>query len=435
MHKTKVAIVGVGTVGAGVAKILLDHGDRTARNAGTTLWLEKAVVRDLSRARDCELPEGVLTDDLNEVTNDPDIKVVAQLIGGIEPARTIMLKLLESGKDIVTANKALIAEHGAELFARARELGRCIAFDAAVAGGIPIITNLSQCLTANRVTSLSGILNGTSNFIASAMEEQEASYKWAVKEAQRLGYAEADPTMDVDGTDAAQKLAILAHIAFGVKIDWKSIPREGIDKLQPVDIRFAKELGYRIKLLASAQLSDDGLEVHVSPTLIREGEPLAEVRGPFNAISVVGDQVGPLFFHGQGAGQKPTASSVAADMIDMAVGRTALTFRTLKLFTETHSDIQVCTSDKIRGRHYFRFSVEDQPGVLADIARVLGDQGISIASVIQHEPEHLDGDTKTYVPLVIMTHVATQGQAGKALEIIAKMPSVKPGARKMLVQD
>lgn len=191
-----------------------------------------------------------------------------------------------------------------------------------MAGGIPIITNLSQCLTANRISSLSGILNGTSNFIASAMEEQEASYKWAVKEAQRLGYAEADPTMDVDGTDAAQKLAILAHIAFGAKIDWKTIPREGIDKLQAVDIRFAKELGYRIKLLASAQLSDAGLELHVSPSLIREGRPLAEVRGPFNAISVEGDQVGPLFYYGQGAGQKPTASAVVADMIDMAVGRT-----------------------------------------------------------------------------------------------------------------
>ena len=435
MHKTKVAIVGLGTVGAGVAKILLDHGDRTARNAGTTLWLEKAVVRDLNRPRDCELPEGVLTDDLSEVTNNPEIKVVAQLIGGIEPARTIMLQLLESGKDIVTANKALIATHGAELFARARELGRSIAFDAAVAGGIPIITNLSQCLTANRISSLSGILNGTSNFIASAMEEQEASYKWAVKEAQRLGYAEADPTMDVDGTDAAQKLAILAHIAFGAKIDWKTIPREGIDKLQAVDIRFAKELGYRIKLLASAQLSDAGLELHVSPSLIREGRPLAEVRGPFNAIIVEGDQVGPLFYYGQGAGQKPTASAVVADMIDMAVGRTALTFRTLKLFTENHSDVEMCSPDEIQGRHYFRFSVEDRPGVLADITRVLGDQGISIASVIQHEPEHADGDTRPFVPLVIMTHTATQGQAGRALEKISKMGSVKSGARKMLVQD
>ncbi|RCS54196.1 homoserine dehydrogenase [Bremerella cremea] len=435
MHKTKVAIVGLGTVGAGVAKILLDHGDRTARNAGTTLWLEKAVVRDLNRPRDCELPEGVLTDDLSEVTGNPEIKVVAQLIGGIEPARTIMLQLLESGKDIVTANKALIAEHGAELFARARELGRSIAFDAAVAGGIPIITNLSQCLTANRISSLSGILNGTSNFIASAMEEQEASYKWAVKEAQRLGYAEADPTMDVDGTDAAQKLAILAHIAFGAKIDWKTIPREGIDKLQAVDIRFAKELGYRIKLLASAQLSDAGLELHVSPSLIREGRPLAEVRGPFNAISVEGDQVGPLFYYGQGAGQKPTASAVVADMIDMAVGRTALTFRTLKLFTENHSDVEMCSPGEIQGRHYFRFSVEDRPGVLADITRVLGDQGISIASVIQHEPEHADGDTRSFVPLVIMTHSATQGQAGRALEKIGKMDAVKSGARKMLVQD
>jgi len=434
MDKTKVAIVGVGTVGAGVANILLDHGDRTARNAGTTLWLEKAVVRDLKKARSCQLPAGVATDDLNEVLSDPEIKVVAQLVGGIEPARSIMLQLLENGKDIVTANKALIAEHGPELFEKARQLGRCIAFDAAVAGGIPIVTNLSQCLTANQVTSLTGILNGTCNFIASAMEEEDADYEWAVKEAQKLGYAEADPSTDVNGSDAAQKLAILAHIAYGVNVDWKEIPREGIEKLEPADIRFCKELGYRIRLLAVSQITEHGLEMHVSPTLIKKGRPLAEVRGPFNAIKVDGDQVGPLFFHGQGAGQKPTASAVAADMIDMAVGRTALTFHTLKLFSETESDMTICPRDKIRGRHYFRFMVQDTPGVLAEIAKVLGQHDISIASVIQHEPEQVDGEVAS-LPLVIMTHTATQGQTEHALEAISQMPTVRDGARKMLVLD
>jgi homoserine dehydrogenase len=433
MDKTKVAIVGLGTVGAGVARILLDHGDRTARNAGTMLWLEKAVVRDIKKHRDCELPAGVLTDDLDEVLSDPEIKVVAQLIGGIEPARSIMLMLLEAGKDIVTANKALIAEHGAELFDRARELGRSIAFDAAVGGGIPIVTNLTQCLTANRVTSIYGILNGTSNFIVSEMEENEATFLAAVTQAQQLGYAEADPTMDVDGSDAAQKLAILAHLAFGAEIDWKDIPREGIDQLDPADIAFALELGYRVKLLAVAQLNEYGLELRVSPTLVKLGRPLAEVRGAFNAISVEGDQVGRLFYYGQGAGQQPTASAVVADMIDTAVGRSALTFRTLKLFTNQNPDVQLCPREQIVGRYYFRFHVEDRPGVLAEIATILGEHQISIASVLQHEPEN--GDKGAMIPLVVMTHTTNEGNAQAALNAISEMSSVKPGSRKLLVQD
>ena len=327
MDKTKVAIVGFGTVGTGVARLLLDHGDRTARHAGRTLWLEAVVDVDVTRPRDVELPAGLLTDDLTKITGNPDIEVVAHVVGGIEPARTIMLKLLESGKDVVTSNKALLAEHGPELFDRARELGRSIAFEAAVAGGIPIIANISQCLSANQITSLRGILNGTSNFIVSQMEEQGTAYGEAVKEAQRRGYAELDPTLDVDGTDAAQKLAILAHLAFGVRVHWSQIPRIGIDKLDPADMRYAKELGYRIKLLAVAKLAEEGLELHVSPTLVRVGRPLAEVREAYNAISVVGDAVGQLFYHGLGAGQMPTASAVVADMIDTAVGRTKLTFR------------------------------------------------------------------------------------------------------------
>src|SRR4051812_10742214 len=323
MEKTKVAIIGLGTVGQGVAKLLLEHGDRTARHAGRTLWLERTVVNDLKKARSCDLPKGVLTNKIDDVVNDPDIKVVAQLIGGLEPERTIMLRMLESGKDIVTANKALLAEHGPELFDRARELGRSIAFEAAVAGGIPIIANISQCLSANQILSIQAILNGTSNFILSQMELQGSSYAQAVKEAQSLGYAEADPTMDVDGTDAAQKLAILAHLAFGARTDWKEIPRRGIDDLETIDLRFAGELGYRIKLLAVARLSDGGLELHVSPTLVKHGTPLAEVRGAFNAISVIGDAVGRVFYSGKGAGQMPTASAVVADLIDTVVGRAA----------------------------------------------------------------------------------------------------------------
>jgi len=433
MQKSKVALVGMGTVGSGVARLLLDHGDRTARHAGHTLWLEKAVVRDLSKARAADLPAGVLSDDLASITDDPEIQVVAQLIGGLEPARTIMLQLLESGKDIVTANKALLAQHGPELFDRARELGRSIAFEASVAGGIPIIANISQCLSANQITSLRGILNGTSNFIVSQMEEHNASYDDAVAEAQKLGYAEADPTMDVNGADAAQKLAILAHLAFGARVHWADIPCVGIDKLQRADIGYAAQLGYRIKLLAVARLLDEGLELHVSPSLVRVGTPLAEVRQAYNAVSVVGDAVGKVFFHGLGAGQMPTASAVVADMIDTAVGRTRLTFRTLELWSQEEARVQPCDHSKVKSRFYFRFVVDDQPGVMAQLASLLGANGISIASVIQHEPA--PGSDQTLAPLVFMTHAAPEGAAAQALAEIDKLPCVHAGSVRMRVLD
>tara|TARA_R110002049_G_scaffold27321_2_gene94035 strand:+ start:117566 stop:118927 length:1362 start_codon:yes stop_codon:yes gene_type:complete len=439
MKKTNVAIVGLGTVGSGVAKLLLDHGDRTARHAGRTLWLKKAVVRDLSRPRGIELPPDVATDSLDDVINDPEITVVAQLIGGLEPARSIMLRLMESGKDIVTANKALLAEHGPELFDRARELGRTIAFEAAVAGGIPIIANISQCLSANQILSLEGILNGTSNFIVTQMDENGASYEQVVKLAQDKGYAEADPTMDVDGTDAAQKLAILAHLAFGATADWSEIPKEGIDKLDPADLNYARELGYRIKLLAVASLANDGLELSVAPTLIRIGTPLAEVRDAFNAIRVIGDAVGPVFYHGLGAGQMPTASAVAADIIDTAVGRTRLTFETLEYFSSDHPPrVKLRDADTLQGRFYFRLNVANHPGTLAAIATVLERNKISIASVIQHENGTSDGDGAPQldpVPLVIMTHAAAEGSARKATAEIESLDAVTGPVVRMRVKD
>jgi homoserine dehydrogenase len=435
MEKTNVAIVGLGTVGSGVARLLLDHGDRTARHAGRTMWLKKAVVRDLTRRRDVELPDGILTDSLQEVMDDDEITVVAQLIGGLEPARTIMLALLESGKDIVTANKALLAEHGAELFTRARELGRSIAFEASVAGGIPIIANISQCLSANQIGSLEGILNGTSNFIVTQMDENGASYDDVVLEAQRLGYAESDPTMDVDGTDAAQKLAILAHLAFGATVDWSQIPRTGIDGLDPEDLLYAQKLGYRIKLLATANLAEDGLELSVSPTLIPVGTPLAEVRDAYNAIQVIGDAVGPVFYHGLGAGQMPTASAVAADLIDTAVGRTRLTFQTLEYFSSDHPPrVKLRDGDTSTGRYYFRLSVSNHPGTLASIAAVLAQHGISIASVIQHEGRE-GGPQRDPVPLVIMTHIATEGEARAATDDIQALASVTGTVVRLRVKD
>ena len=428
MEKTKVGIVGLGTVGSGVAKLLLDHGDRTARHAGRTLWVEQVVVRDVKKARDCNLPKGIISDDLRRITDDPEIKAVAHLVGGLEPARTIMLKLLESGKDVATANKALLAEHGPELFDRARELGRSIAFEASVAGGIPIIANISQCLSANQIESLTGILNGTCNYILTQMDEQGADYAEAVAEAQKLGYAEADPTMDVDGSDTAQKLAILAHLAFGSRVKWSDIPRRGIDTLEVEDITYARELGYRIKLLAVAQLVGDALEMHVSPTLVKAGTPLAEVRGAFNAVSVVGDAVGPLFFHGLGAGQMPTASAVVADLIDIVVGRTAITFRTLELWSKREARVTPLDFADSTGRYYLRFHVEDRPGVMAEITGVLGRLGISIASVIQHESKR---GAAGLVPLVIITHQTTEGATRKAMAELERLACVRPGAVRM----
>lgn len=433
MKVTKVAIVGMGTVGTGVARLLQEQGQRIAQHAGQRIELARVVVRDLRKPRGVELPRDLVTDDVRRVLEDSSIKVVAQLIGGLEPERSLMHKLLESGKDIVTANKALLAEHGPELFDRARELGRAIAFDAAVCGGIPIITNISQCLSANQITSLSGILNGTSNFIVSRMEEHGTAYQTALAEAQRLGYAEADPTLDVNGADAAQKLAILAHLAFGVRVHWRDIPRVGIDTLDPADLRYARELGYRIKLLAQAKLTVDGLELHVSPTLVRTGRPLAEVRKAYNAVSVVGDAVGRVFFHGQGAGQMPTASAVLADIIDMVVGRAQITFHTLELWSQRGPTVSLCDPAKLPGRYYLRFLVDDHPGVLADVAGILGRHRISIASVIQHEPAEEAG--QAVVPLVIMTHNATEGATRDACAEIDGLPSVRLGSVRMRVVD
>jgi homoserine dehydrogenase len=432
VEKTKVAIVGMGTVGTGVARLLYDYGDRTARHAGRALWLQAVVVRDLKKRREVALPADLLTDDLHRVTDDPQIVAVAHLVGGLEPARTILLRLLEAGKDVVTANKALLAEHGPELFDRARELGRSIAFEASVAGGVPIIANISQCLSGNEITSLVAILNGTSNFILTEMEERGCEYADAVREAQRRGYAEADPTLDVDGSDAAQKLAILAHLAFGARVPWREIPRRGIDALVRDDLRFARELGYRVKLLAVAELVPEGLEVHVSPTLVRIGTPLAEVRGVFNAVLVTGDAVGPLFFQGLGAGQMPTASAVVADLIDTVVGRTAITFRSLELWSQRAPRVTPSDHGNVRARYYLRFNVDDRPGVMAEITGVLGRHGVSIASVIQHESPDAP---RNIVPLVIMTHRTTEGAVTRSVAEIDRLASVRAPSVRMRVRE
>jgi homoserine dehydrogenase len=434
MEVAKVAIVGFGTIGTGVARLLLEHQDRITRHTGKKLELVWVVDPDIKRPRNFTLPPGLLTDDLSRVTNDPEIVAAVELVGGLEPARTIVLKLLESGKNIVTANKALLAEHGPELFDKARQVGRSIAFEAAVGGGIPIIAAIAESLAANQIESIHAILNGTSNFILSQMEENDTDYASALAEAQQRGYAEANPAMDVNGSDAAQKLAILGHLAFGARPNWRNIPRTGIDVVDVMDIRYAKELGYSVKLLAVAELVPEGLELHVSPTLVRQGSPLAEVRGAYNAVRVVGDAVGRVFFHGLGAGQMPTASAVVADLISTVVGRTAVTFNHLNLWSvEGEPMVRTRDSGKVPGRFYLRFNVDDRPGVMSEITGILGRYHISMASVIQHETE--EEDASNAVPLVIMTHTSTEGNMAEAMKTINQLASVHPGSVRLRVRD
>ncbi len=303
MEAIGIGLLGMGTVGTGVARLLVEQRERIGRRAGRRLVLRSVLVRDLAKPRGVKLsPETPLVLDYRRVIDDPQVSIVVETMGGIEPTLSVVLEALAAGKDVVTANKALLADHGRTIFAQARRYGRAVAFEASVAGGIPIVQALGVALAANQVQSLAAIVNGTCNFILTSMTREGLAYDIALREAQVLGYAEADPTLDVDGTDTAHKLAILAQLAFGANVETASIPRAGIDRLQLADIKYAAELGYTVKLLALAKLSDAGLELRVAPTLVKQGTPLAEVRGPYNAIRVVGDAVGDTLFYGRGAG-------------------------------------------------------------------------------------------------------------------------------------
>lgn len=423
MQRVAVGLLGLGTVGGGVARLLGEHGERIARRAGKRIEIRRAAVRDLRRARSYPIPDDRITDDPRAVIDDPEISVVVEVMGGTRPTLDLLLDALRSGKDVVTANKALLAEHGATLFAAAREYGRTIAFEGSVAGGIPIIQAIGVGLAANQVQGLAAILNGTCNFILSAMTRENLPYATALAQAQELGFAEADPTLDVDGSDTAHKLAVLAQLAFAAGVTTADIPREGIDRLQPADIAYAAELGYVVKLLALAKLSDAGLELRVAPTLVRRGTALAEVKGPYNAVRVVGDAVGDAFFSGRGAGAMPTASAVVGDIIDVVVGRAALTFRALNLWAGTSDAPSLVTTHHVRSRYYLRFTIADRPGVISALTKVLGDHGISIASVIQHDPGD-DAPPDAPVPLVIMTHLAIEGDLNAALRAVDRLDVV-----------
>ena len=434
MEHVTIGLLGLGTVGSGVSKLLTEHAERIERRAGRPIRWKWVAVRDPNKARSVQL-EGVrVTGDAEQVIDDPEVDIIIETMGGTDPALRYVMATLASGKDLVTANKALLAEYGKKIFAQARATGRAVAFEGSVGGGIPIVQALNVALSANQVQSLAAIVNGTCNFILTRMSEEGLSYREALQQAQDLGYAEADPTLDVDGTDTAHKLSILAQLAFEADVCLEAIPRQGINRLQPADLKYASELGYRIKLLALAKLSSAGLELRVAPTLVRQGTPLADVSGPYNAIRVVGDAVGDTLFYGQGAGSLPTASAVVGDLIDVVTGRAGLPSRLRNLWADFAPIIPLAPPSQIRSRYYLRFTIADRPGVLARLAQVLGEQGISIASVIQHDPGD-DAPKQSPVPLVIMTHLAVEADIIAALELIDRLDVVHANSICLGVED
>ena len=421
MNEIKIALLGLGTVGCGVVKILASHGVELAERAGCGLVLARVADADLTRPREgIDLARLPLTRDAVQAIDDPAVQIVIELIGGLEPARTLIVRALQAGKHVVTANKALLAHHGPELFEEARRNRVMLGFEAAVAGGIPLIRAVKDGLPANRILSAFGIVNGTCNYILSKMTDEGRDFGEVLKEAQAHGYAEADPTLDIEGLDSAHKLQILATLAFRTAVDLKDIYTEGITAVGQQDVVNATELGYRIKLLAIAKASEGALELRVNPTMIPADSPLAAVSGVFNAVFITGDNVGDLMFYGRGAGQLPTASAIWSDTIEIA-RRVAHGIPALDtdLPSTGRSPLPLRPVDDIRSAYYLRVMAMDRPGVLAQVAGILGQHDISLVSVLQKERARHEA-----VPVVMMTHEARERDMRTALAAIDRLPVV-----------
>jgi homoserine dehydrogenase len=421
MKDIKVGLIGFGNIGAGVVKLLRDNADVIRGKVGTDIILKKIADLDITSDRGVAVDTGILTTNVNEIFDDPEISVVIELIGGYEPAKTFVLKAIEKGKHIVTANKALLALHGEEIYAAAARKGVEVQFEAAVGGGIPVLTAIKGNLAANRFGGVFGIMNGTCNYILTRMTQEGADFSDVLEDAMRLGYAEPDPTFDVEGIDTAHKLAVLVSLCFGTRIDFNSIYTEGITKISGLDVKFAREFGYRIKLLAIGKLTDGKVEARVHPTMIPLHNPLADVNGVFNAIRLTGDFVGPVMFYGRGAGQNPTASAIVGDLIGLARTMHAGAGRRiapLGFLDSTVTTLPLKPMGDIVSNYMLRFSALDKPGVLASIAGALGRHGISIESMVQ--TAHQDDDTAP-VPIVIKTHEAREGAVQAALAEIDYM--------------
>lgn len=421
MKPVKVGICGLGTVGSGTFNVLKRNAEEIARRAGR--GIEVAQIAQRRPNPQCDTGSTPITADVLAVADNPEIDVVVELIGGYTLARELVLRAIANGKHVVTANKALIAVHGNEIFARAREQGVIVAFEASVAGGIPVIKALREGLAANRINWVAGIINGTGNFILSEMREKGRTFPDVLAEAQALGYAEADPTFDVEGIDAAHKLTILASIAFGIPLQFDKAYTEGITRLTTADVGYAEALGYRIKHLGVARSTDQGVELRVHPTLIPADRLIANVNGVMNAVMVNGDAVGSTLFYGAGAGQEPTASAVVADLVDVVRAMTSdpenrvphLAFQPDALSDHPVLSIEACES-----AYYLRIQAKDHPGVLAQVASILSARGINIESIMQKEAEEHDG----LVPMILLTHRVTERHMVEAITALEALDDV-----------
>jgi homoserine dehydrogenase len=427
-----VGIIGFGTVGTGVAKVLLDNAALIRRRVGVPVELVRIADLDIARDRGIVLPPGLLTTDAKQVLHDPAVDVVIELIGGYDAAKRVILEAIASGKQVVTANKALLALHGEEIFEAASRQGVDVGFEASVGGGIPVVRALMEGLAGNTIESIYGIINGTSNYILSRMTREGASFEAVLKEAQQAGYAEADPTFDVAGIDSAHKLAILVSLAYGTPVNFKEIYTEGITHITPTDIAYAKEFGFTIKLLGIAKLADGEVEARVHPTMVPSASPIAQVDGVYNAIQLVGDAVGDIVLYGRGAGSLPTGSAVVSDVI--AIGRNLLTgavgrVPVASFRQEQRRPLRMKPMEEIRSLYYLRFMVVDRPGVLAQIAGELGRCEISISSMLQQGRR--EGQT---VPVVIKTHMAKERDVQAALRDINRKAFVSEPATLIRVE-
>jgi homoserine dehydrogenase len=421
MKPINVGLLGIGTVGGGTFAVLRRNQEEITRRAGRAITLKIVADQDLERAKRIVGDAAEVIADAFSVVRDPNIDIVVELIGGTKVAKDLIMQAIDHGKHVVTANKALLAVHGTEIFSAAQKKGVMVAFEAAVAGGIPIIKALREGLTANRIEWIAGIVNGTSNFILSEMRDKGASFEDVLKQAQERGYAEADPTFDIEGIDAAHKLTIMSAISFGIPMQFSKAYTEGISKLTRQDIRYAEELGYRIKLLGITRRTPKGIELRVHPTLIPARRLIANVEGVMNAVLVKGDAVGQTLYYGAGAGAEPTASAVVADLVDVTRMHTAdpenrvphLAFQ-----PDALSDTPILPMDEVETAYYLRLRVLDRPGVLADITRILADLTISIDAMVQKEP----GEGEEQVDIIMLTHLTVEKNVNAAIARIEKLP-------------
>jgi homoserine dehydrogenase len=429
-----VGLLGIGTVGGGTFTVLQRNAEEIARRAGRPIRIVVVADRNVELAKKVTGGACRVTDDAFSVVSDPEVDIVIELIGGYGVAKELVLKAIANGKHVVTANKALLATHGNEIFKAAQDKGVMVAFEAAVAGGIPIIKAVREGLTANRIEWIAGIINGTTNFILSEMRDKGLSFDTVLKEAQRLGYAEADPTFDIEGVDAAHKITILAALAFGIPMQFDKAYIEGISKLDAIDIKYAEQLGYRIKLLGITKRTPEGVELRVHPTLIPSKRLIANVEGAMNAVVVQGDAVGATLYYGKGAGAEPTASAVIADLVDVTRMHTADPLNRvphLAFQPNAMADLKILPMDEVQTSYYLRLRVQDKPGVLADITRILADEQISIDAVIQKEPE--EGEEQT--DLIMLTHLTREKRINAAIVKIEALGVVAGKVTKLRLEE